>query len=189
MRSAVEKRNAVLDALHEFLEGLDYAPTPHDVVCLVHRARERLVVIQGAKAERAYLARSLCQMAAALRRRHHHQISRQLLEWGVERGAMDGYTFVEILKAHLLDRNFSLAEETLSLARGLSLASKPMYTAIIAAYARAGSWRRTRSLFDEATRDGLVDAYCYTALIRAYGQAGELQSAQRVFDDAPGRDR
>jgi pentatricopeptide repeat protein len=167
MKAVLEKRNAVLKALQEFRHSLDYAQSAHDVMCLVHQVRECLVFIQGAKAERSYLALSLCQMATALRRRHHHQISRQLLEWGVERGAMDGYTLVEIPKAHLLDRNFSLTEETLSLARRLSLASEAMYTAIMAAYARARSWRRTRSLFDEASKNGLVDAHCYTVLICA----------------------
>jgi hypothetical protein len=35
MKAVVEKRNAVLKALHEFREGLDYKLTPDDVVCFV----------------------------------------------------------------------------------------------------------------------------------------------------------
>jgi hypothetical protein len=141
MTAIAEKRDAVLALLREFRDDLAGVQTRDDALRLVDRARERLLNVQGADAERAYFARSLCQMATALRRRDYHQISRQLLEWGAERGAVDSYTLVEIVQSHLCDADFTAAEATLVRARSRSLVSTAMYTALMSAYARARDWR------------------------------------------------
>jgi hypothetical protein len=52
MRAVLEKRNAVLKALQEFRNSLDYAQSAHDVMCLVHQVRECLVFIQRARSWR-----------------------------------------------------------------------------------------------------------------------------------------
>src|SRR5262245_15202818 len=95
------KRDRALSIVEQFDRALGCARTPQEVEPLVARTQRELLALQGRPEDRAYLARTLCRMATALRRRHLHSVSRQLMEWGMEHGAVDSYICSELIQACL----------------------------------------------------------------------------------------
>src|SRR5262245_37078544 len=103
LASALDKRDRVLHVLDRFVHALNDARTDQQLEGAVLAAREQVVVLQGAPSDRRYLARTLCQMAATLRRRHSYAASRRLMEWSIEQGTVDSHICAEMIQACLLD--------------------------------------------------------------------------------------
>ena len=185
--ASLQKRDVVLGVVSTFRTALAGARTKVEVEAIVSQARDGLQVLQGRWSDRGHFAKSLCQVATAVRRQGWPDVARALLEWALGQRIADPYILNEIAQCHLANDDLIGAEDTLQRARALNLLSEAMYTALLRRYGRAGDTRKARQLLDGAVQDGVAGAFSYTALVAAYGKAGDILQAQEIFERARSR--
>jgi pentatricopeptide repeat protein len=179
--TALAKRHAALIELGRFRRLLEQSTSQPDVERLVTRTRDRLLRIQGRRADRPYLSKSLSQIATAVRRRGWPAAALELLRWAIANDAADRYILTDVIQCELALGDLPGALETLAIARKQCWATDGMYAAVISATAKAGALTRARDLFDQALADGMAKSFCFTSLINAYGKAGHLDVARTLL--------
>jgi pentatricopeptide repeat protein len=182
--SGVLARDAVLEVLRAYKLELSRATTSADARDITAKARAHLEGVQGDRTYRRHFAKSLSQMATALRRHGWVAIALDLLDWAIDNGAVDVYILNDAIQCHLAIGDIAAAERLLSIANGSRLASDGMYAALLEKHAKTGNIQRARELFDEASANRLAGEFCYTAMIDGYGKTGRIREAEAVFDAA-----
>jgi pentatricopeptide repeat protein len=173
----IRKRDEALEVIALFVDGVTRQRGEAAIECLTDAALDRLLNIQGARSDRKFLARSVTQIATALRRSNNVRLAEKALNWAVGHGAVDAYVVVELLNVHLSRYELLAADRVMLWARDVGLASRAMYSAAVAACARDADWSRAQRLFECAKLDRLLSPHLYTGLITTYGRAGLLEQA------------
>ncbi len=181
------RRNRAVATVESFKAALAGAHGASAVRSAADRVWAELVALQGAADDQPHLAKSLCQVATAVRRRGFPGVASGLLEWMLDAGLADAYVVNELLLSYVLLDDLDAADRGLAKARARRLATPGIYSTLIAACGRLKNTSRARQLFEQALADGLVDGCVYTAIISVYGKAGALAAARAVFEQARAR--
>jgi pentatricopeptide repeat protein len=182
--SGVAARDAVLKVLGVYKLELKDASTSSQAHQLTSKTRARLEDLQGDRTCRRHLAKSLSQMATALRKHGWVSIALDLLDWAIDNRAVDVYILNDAIQCHLAIGDIAAAESLLSIANRIQLASDGMYAALVELHAKTGDLQRAQELFDEANANHLAGEFCFTAMIDGYGKAGRIREAEAVFEVA-----
>ena len=182
------RRNRAVATIESFKATLARAHVIGQVQHAVDAVRAELVSLQGAVDDRPHLAKSLCQVATAVRRRGFPEVGSGLLEWTLDAGLADAYIVNELLLSYVLVDDLDAADRGLTKARASRLVTPGNYSTLIAACGRLKNITRARELFEQALADGLVDGCVYTAIINVYGKAGALAAARAAFEQARAHD-
>jgi pentatricopeptide repeat protein len=180
----LSKRNAAVSIVEEFVGALGTMTSESTVAAAVADVRARLEREQSGAADRAYLARSICRVATAVRRAGWAIAAASLLDWALEQQLADTFVFAEAIQCRLALGRWRDAERLIWTARRQHAISVAAYTSVMSMYARLGWASRCRRLFDRAELDGLATSECVAALIKAYSMAGCVKASSRVFGRA-----
>lgn len=183
----LRRRNAALEVIGKFKDCLGYACHLRDVQSLVRNVRDDLARLQCRPIDRRHLAKSLCQVATAVRQMGWPGVGQELLEWAIAKGVSDEHVLTEILQCHVHQSDLDGAERVLRKARILRLAGPVMYSVLIDGLGRAHSLEPARRMLEEARTAGLDSISAYTTLVDSYGRAGHLQRARELLEVAKSR--
>jgi pentatricopeptide repeat protein len=182
--SGVLARDAVLEVLATYRLELQSATTSAEVNQITAKTRARLEDLQGERNYRHHFAKSLSQMATALRKRGWVTIALDLLDWAIDNGVVDTYIVNDAIQCHLATGDLDAAEKRMAIANQNHLANDGMYAALVETNAKTGNVPRARELFDEAAANHLAGEFCHTAMIDGYGKAGLTGEAEAIFNGA-----
>jgi pentatricopeptide repeat protein len=179
-----DKKSAALGLVGECAAQLPSISDARKARGLAASLAARAHELQGGDRDRPYFTRTISQLAHVLRSHGWVEIASETLEWGIARGAIDGYVLSEVAECHLARGDVSGAEAALERARAGRLPTDAIYTSLVKAYGRSGHPDHARLVFDRAVADSAVTPFIYPALIAAYASAGDIPSARQVFEQA-----
>jgi pentatricopeptide repeat protein len=178
----LQRRNAALGRIGAFKAALDHVRSKRDARLLTAGVRDDLAALQRRQADRTHLAKSVCQIATALRHQGWPDLGEEILEWAIDRSAVDEYVLAELLQCRVRQGRLDDARKVLARARGLGLAGPIIYSALIDGLGRAHRLELARQTLEEARMAGLDNIGAYTTLIASYGRDGQLQGARALLD-------
>ncbi len=175
--SALVLRDSALQQLNNLKQQLASPVTVVQCARLIRRVCAELESIQGDCRSRPHFAKSLCQVAHAVRKAGHPALAEDLLERTLARNICDQYLVSELVQCLLMRGRIDRAAQVIAWDE-----SGASYSAVIIALTRAGALVRARQLFEDACAKGLSVHYSLPIVLRGWVDAGRLAGARSMFD-------
>jgi pentatricopeptide repeat protein len=180
--SAILIRNQALQILERFRDKLSVWHLPGEVGEIVQSTLAELEHLQGTSP--AHFAKSISQLACAVRQRGYVDQAVELLQWSMDRHVVDCYIVNELMGCYLVRGDVAPAEQLLVRACDIGCASDAVFAVLIRHYGRARNLDRVTALFEDAKQRKVAGEYAFTAVIHAYAKGGRLHDAQNAFQIA-----
>jgi len=174
---ALVLRDSALQQLNLLKQQLASPVTEVQCARLISQVCAELESIQGDWRSRPHLAKSLCQVAHAVRKAGHPALAENLLERTLVRNICDQYLVSELVQCLLMRGRMDRAAEVITCDK-----SGASYSAVIIALTRAGSLVRARQLFEEACAKRLAVHCSLPIVLRGWTDAGRLAGARAMFE-------
>lgn len=175
------KRRAAIALVENMKAALAGAMTPDELSAHVSDICQRLIALQGGWRERRHFAKSVCQVATALRRAGWPSLALYAVDLAIARSATDGHVWTERAMSQIAMGDLSGALVTLKITRSHSVVGERIVSALIAAFIRRGETATAQALLRDAAADGVSSAPMYETIIETQLRQGDLQGSLSIL--------